>query len=123
MMRAMRRDAELASAGVAHDHHGGGTVVERAGVAGRHRATFAEDGLEGGQPFQGRAGPGAVVLRDDVAVGSGHRNDLAFEEARLLGGDGPRLALKGELVLLLAAHLLELGHVLGRLAHGDVDIG
>src|ERR1019366_2870801 len=49
--------------------------------------------------------------------------DLAAEEARFLGRHRPGLRLEGELVLLLAADLLELGDVLCRLAHGDVHVG
>ena len=55
--------------------------------------------------------------------GRRHRDDLPVEEAPLLGGDGPLLRAGGELVHLLAADVLVLGHVLGRLAHGDVDVG
>ena len=36
---------------------------------------------------------------------------------------GPGLRQDGELVHLTPGDLFELGHVLGRLAHGDVDVG
>ena len=75
------------------------------------------------QPLEGGAGPGAVVLGHHGAVGQRHRDDLALEEAVLLGRHGPGLGEQGELVHLLAGDLLVLGHVLGRLAHGDVDVG
>src|ERR1035441_2249169 len=86
-----RGDAEFACPGVAHDHHGGGAVVERAGVAGSDGAALTEDGLQAGQPLQVGAGPWAVVLRDHVPVGSGDRDDLAAEEARFLGRHRPGL--------------------------------
>ena len=109
--------------GVAHDDDGGGAVVERAGVAGGDRAVGAEHRLELGQLLDGGAGAGAVVLRDDGAVGEGDRGDLPVEEAALLGGDGPLLRAGGQLVHLLAGDALGEHDVLGRLAHGDVDVG
>ena len=51
------------------------------------------------------------------------RGDLPLEEASLLGGDGTLLRLRCELVLLLTRHVLELGHVLGGVAHAEVVIG
>ncbi len=122
-MRASGVMPELPGLGVAHHDDGGGPIVEGAGVAGGDGAAFAEDGPETGQALQGGSRPGAVVLGDHVAVRGGYRDDLPFEESGLLGRHRPSLGLHGELVLLLAGHVLELGHVLSRLAHGDVDVG
>ena len=109
--------------GVAHHHHGGGAVVERAGVAGGDGAVLAEDGREGGQLLEAGLAAGAVV-RGHLAGAVGERDgdDLAGEEAAVLGGDGALLAAQREPVLLLAGDLLAAGDVLGGLAHGDVDV-
>src|SRR5207253_2703645 len=42
-------DPEVPGLGVAHHDHGGGAVVERAAVAGRHGAVWAEGVLERGE--------------------------------------------------------------------------
>ena len=67
--------------------------------------------------------PRRVVLGEGLAVGQRHRDDLAGEEAVVLGGDGALLAAQGELVHLLARDLLAGGDVLRRLPHRDVDVG
>jgi hypothetical protein len=63
-----RGEAELACLGVAHDHHRGGAVVERAAVAGGDQAVGAEDRLEARDALHRDAGARAVVLADDGAV-------------------------------------------------------
>ena len=68
-------------------------------------------------------GRGPSSLRHDGAVGERDRRDLPVEEAALLGGDGPLLRAGAPLVHLLAGDALGEHHVLGRLAHGDVDVG
>ena len=110
--------------GVRHHDHRGGAVVERAGVAGGDLAVGPEHRLAG-WPASRRwcPGRGPSSLVTTVAVGQRDRGDLPVEEAALLGGDGPLLGPGGELVHLLAADVLVLGHVLGGLAHGDVDVG
>src|SRR5450759_2602286 len=84
-------DAELTRPGVAHHDHRGGTVVERAGVAGGDGATLTEHRLQAGQSLQGGTGAGPVILGHHRPVRCGHRNDLTVEEARLLGGHRPDL--------------------------------
>ena len=101
----------------------GGAVVERAGVAGGDLAVGAEHRLQLGELLDGGAGAGAVVLGHDGAVGEGDRRDLAVEEPTLLGGDGPLLRAGAPLVHLLAGDALGQHHVLGGLAHRDVDVG
>ena len=66
-------------------------------------------------------GPSSLVAVP--APGQLHRDDLPLEEAVFLGGDGPVLRESGKLVHLAPVHVLALGDVLGRLAHGDVDVG
>ncbi len=116
-------DPELGCLGVAHDDHGRGTVVQGTGVARRDGAALTEHGLQLREPLERGARAGPVVLGHHGPVGERHRDDLSLEEAVVLRTHGPGLRQQGELVLLLAAHALELGHVLGGLAHGDVDVG
>ena len=110
--------------GVAHDDDGGGAVVERAGVARRHPAALAEHGLELRRaPRASCSARGPSSRRHDGAVGQRDRDDLALEEPVRLALDGAGLGEERELVHLLARDLLELGDVLGGLAHRDVDVG
>ena len=122
-MRASGVMPELAGAGVAHDDDGGGAVVQRAGVAGRHLAVGTEDRLEVGQLLRRGARARAVVAVDDGAVGQRDRGDLAGPEAVLLRGAGALLRAGGERVHVLAGDVFELGDVFGGLPHGDVDVG
>ena len=105
-----------------HHEHGGGAVVERAGVAGRDRAALLEGRLERGQLLQRRRGARPVVLGDDGAVRQRHRHDLAVEVAALLRGDRQLLRALRVLVHVRAADLVALGDVLGRVAHRDVGV-
>ena len=121
-MRARGRQAQLLGLGVAHQQHRGGAVVERAGVAGGDAA--AAEGLgQFGELLQGRGGARAVVLGDLGAVGQRHRDDLAVEEAVLLGAHGQFLRALRELVHVGAADLVPLGDVDRGLAHLDVGVG
>ena len=86
-----RCDAQLGGLGVAHDDHGGGAVVERAGVAGGDLAVGAEHGLELGQLLHRGTGAGTVVLADDGARRRGDGRDLAVPVAVLLVGHRPLL--------------------------------
>ena len=61
--RPERLGAELACALLAGDHERGGTVVDPARVARRHRAAFAEGGLEGGELLRRSVGPRMLVAR------------------------------------------------------------
>jgi hypothetical protein len=117
-----RRDAELSRFGIGHDHHRGRAVVEGAAVAGGDRAVLAEDWLELLERVQGDAEAGSVVGRDDRSVGEGDRSDVQLPEAlgdRLLG---EILAAQRERVLRPAGHPTQPGHVLGGVAHGQVDV-
>src|SRR4029077_4206486 len=118
-----RLNAQLLGPALRHHHHRRGAVVQRAGVAGRDRAVFAESGLERCQHLDRGARPRAVVLREHLAVGQRNRNDLAIEEAVIARLDGGVLALHRIAILLLAADLLAPRPVLGRLAHRYVDVG
>ena len=118
-----RGDAEVARLGVAHDDDRGGAVVERARVARGDAPALAEHRLEGREALERRRRPRPVVDRDDRAVGQGHRDDLALEEATLLALDRALLGEERVLVHLLAGDPLELGDVLGGLAHRDVHVG
>ncbi len=85
------------------DQHGGGAVVDRAGVARGDvpldlREALGEGGvvvggLEAGEDLWGAAGPYALVACDAV-----QRCDLGVEEARLPGGGGLVVRGDGELV-------------------------
>ena len=97
--------------------HGGRAVVERAGVAGRHRAVGGEHRLQRGQPFEGGVGTGSLV-GDDIGTVDVHRYQLAVEAATCRGGDGPAVALEGEAVLGLAVDGVLARQDLGRHARG-----
>ena len=119
-----RGDAELAGLGVAHDDHGGGPVVERAGVAGGDRAALAEHRLSSASLSRVVPGRGPSSLVTTVPSGSGHRDDLPVEEAGLLGGHRPRAGTAtANSSCSSRVTPLVLGHVLRGLAHGDVDVG
>src|SRR5207244_3060339 len=118
-----RRDPEVAGARVAHHDYGRRAVVERAAVPGRDLAVGTEHRLQLRELLGRRVGPRAVVLVDHGAVRQLDGDDLALEEAPLLCLDGAVLRQGGELVHLLARDVLELGDVLGRLTHRDVDVG
>ena len=95
-----RGQAQLGGPPVAHDHHRGGPVVQRAAVAGGDGAVGPEGRFERGDGLQRGAGPGAVVAGDHGAVGQGDRGDLGLEDPvrdRLLG---TVLRPDAELVLL-----------------------
>src|SRR5213593_2881708 len=112
-----------ASIGPRPMNSGSSADVQRAGVAGGDRAVLTEGGLQRGQDLHGRPGPRAVVLGEGLAVGQGHGDDLAVEEAVVSRLDRGDLALDRVAVLLLARDLLPRSHVLRRLAHRDVDVG
>ena len=110
--------------GVAHHDDRGRAVVQRARVAGGDPTVRAERGLERRQLLELGVGAGTVVGRDDrAAVGERIRRDLALEEPSRDRGAGALLRLERERVHLLAGHALDLGDVLGGLAHRDVDVG
>src|SRR5688500_12437807 len=68
-------------------------------------------------------GPRPIVRVDDGAVVLLVGRDLTLDEAAVDGFLGAVLRQTRELVLAFAADLLVLGHVLGGLAHCDVDVG
>ena len=108
---------------LAHHDDGRGAVVERARVAGGDAPVGAEHRLQTGETLERGAGPRAVVLGDDLAVGRGDGRDLTLEEPVLLRLDRAVLRQARELVHLLACHVAVVGDVLGGLAHRDVDVG
>ena len=115
-----RRDPAAGRGLRRHQDHGGGAVVDPAGVAGGHRAFL----VEGRPQLRQALGRGAVLgilvaVDDDVAL-SGldrHRDDLVLEAPGGLGGLGLLLRAGGEGVLLVAGQLPLARHVLGRVAH------
>ena len=107
----------------AHHQHGGGTIIERAGVAGGDGAVGTEHRGEGRDLLESGAGADAVILRHQGAVGKGVRGDFALEEPAGEGGLGTVLRRNAPLVLALTADAGVLHDVLGGLAHRDVDVG
>ena len=106
----------------AGEQQGGGAVVERAGVAGRHRAVCSEHGAQRGEPFE--TGVGARPLVDgDVDVADPHGDQLAIEETRRLRGHRFLVAADGEAVLRLAADRVLRGEYLGGHAEADRVLG
>ncbi len=88
LVMSAERAAQLGGAVGRHHQQRGGAVVERACVAGGHRAALGvERGLELGEHLRGRAGPRPRVLGHLRPVGERHRHDLGVELAGLLGGD------------------------------------
>jgi len=118
-----RRDAQLCGALAAGDEHGGGTVVQRAAVAGGHRAVGAECRQQVGEAFHGRSRPDAVVGLKQPVVGQRVGGDLPLEETAVQRLFSPVLGTDAPLVLALTADAGRLHHILGFLAHGDVDVG
>ena len=117
-----RLEAQFAGARVTHDHDGGGPVIERARVPGRHGAAAAEDRLQGADGLCCHAGTRRIVAVHHRAVGAGIRRDFAGVEP---GGDGrlgPVLAEHRPGVLLRTGDAVACGDVLRRLAHGDVHV-
>ena len=104
-----------------HHDHRRGRVVDARGVARRHGAPVLEGGRELGERFEARVGARVLVLRDldrgAAPLRDGDGDDLGFEAAGGLRGDGAAVALDGQLVLRHAADLEALGDVLGRHAH------
>ena len=119
---------QLRRAGPRGHHHRRRAVVLPGGVAGGHR------GLRVGTPHD-RAQPGervggGVRARMLVAVDHHvlalaprhcHGHDLGVEGARLLRGDGPGMAARGQRVLGGAADRVGPPQVLGRLDHAAGD--
>ena len=98
-----------------------GAVVDAGRVARRDRAAVAERRRQAGQLFDRRTGARMLVFLQDDRIGTAlrhaDRHDLGRQIAVFLGGDGPRLAARGESVLVLARHLEFLGDILGGLGH------
>src|SRR6266850_2606714 len=90
-----RLDAELLGLALGHHDHRRGAVVEGAGVACGDGSVVSEGGLESGEDLDGGAWPRAVVLGEHLAIGKGHRDDLAVEKPVLASLDGRVLALDG----------------------------
>ena len=110
--------------GVAHHDDRGGAVVQRAGVAGGDRAVGPEHRLQRRRASRrwcrrGGRRPCVTTVPSGVVTGVISRSKKPFS----CDSTGPLLRPGGELVHLLAGHALGLGHVLGGLAHGDVDVG
>ena len=118
-----RGHAQFSGPGVAHHHHRGGPVVERAGVTSGDRAVGAEHRAELAHLLVGGAGSDAVVGGDGRAVGQRVGGDLPLEESASGRFLGPVLGPDPPFVLGLAGDPLVLGDVFGRLAHSDVDVG
>ena len=118
-----RGDAQLLRLRVTHHHHGSCAVVQRTGVPRSDLAIGAESRLQVGEALDGRSVAGTIVLRHHGAVGKRDRCDFTFEETVVLVRDGELLRARAELVHLAARDTLDLAHVLGRLAHRDVDVG
>ena len=116
-IRARGREAERRGARLGHHQRGGGAVVERAGVAGRHAAAVAEDRLQAARASR-RVDAGARRLvgsmqRRRSATGTISRalNPLSRAGARAL------LGALGEAVHLLARDAEVVGDELGRHPH------
>ena len=117
-------DAERLGLRLAHHQHGGGAVVERARVAGGDGAVGPEHRLQrrrGPRPWCPDAGrrPSSTTVPSGVVTGVISRSKNPFS----CDATARCCEQRGELVHLLARDLGVLGHVLGRLAHRDVDVG
>ncbi len=104
------------------DEQGGGAIIDARGIAGRHRALFAERCRQFRQFLDRGAGAGMFIggNRQGVAFSLRDRDgdDLLGKAAALLRPDGARLALGG-IGILIGARDLVLGRdILRRLRHG-----
>jgi hypothetical protein len=117
------------------DHHAGAAAVgELAGVAGRDQAA-GNGRADAADAFLGGAGADAFVVLDRDFLGAqahhrvghagqhGDRCDLVLEAAGFQRGGGLLLAGCAVLVHGVAADVVALGDLLGRLQHVPVDLG
>ena len=119
-----------------HQHDGGSTVRELAGVARGDVFAGAPHRFELGEAFHRRVGTVALVLVDDIvddALGLGrlvdhfhlrlHRDDFVLELVGLLGCRHAALRFQRELVLVFAADLVALGNNIGGIDHSHENVG
>ena len=119
-MRASGRMVRAAASSALMRHQCGSTVIDARGIAGGDAAGLAEGRPQPGESLKRRLGAGILVLVDGhlaLARLDRHRKDLIGEAARCARCRRLRLRGKGEGILLRAADLEALGHVLGRDAH------
>ena len=111
--------------GVGHEDRGR-TVVERAGVAGRHAALPVKDGTEAGEAVGGGARTDALVDGDRYRVApalwNGDGYAFPVEPSLGLGGGGALLALGGKGVHGLARDAAFLGDDFAGVAHVHVVV-
>ena len=132
--QAERFDAAALGLLGVHDHAGGGSVGELAGVARGHAAAL-DDGAEASESLRGGVGAVAFVAfeRDALVVGGTRfavddqlvgrdRNDLVVEAAGGLRGSGAALALECKRILRVARDVVAFGHDLRGLDHAHVDL-
>src|SRR5204863_3853886 len=101
----------------------GRAVVDTGSVARSNRAVFLECGLESTQSLGSGVLARTFVLVEDngglafLLCRDLNRNNLGFEVALSLRGDGLAMGVDGELVLLFAGDAVFLGDVLAGQAH------
>src|SRR6516225_4827098 len=82
-----RRHARAVDRLLGHEQQGGASVVQRRGVTAGHGAALAERWLLGGELLERDGGVDALV-RGDLALAGGHRDDLGAEAAGVARGGG-----------------------------------
>jgi len=85
-------------------------------------AVGAESRLETCEALSSGSGSRTIVGRYNGAIRQRDWGDLVCPEAILYVGNSALLATSGELIHLLPADILNLAHVLSRLAHRDVHV-
>ena len=117
-----RRDAPLFGVLGGHQHGRGSAVVDSGGVACRYHTTL-EEIAQASQRCQVSLRPGVFVSIDRqgcllATLGHVYGNDFILEDARLMRGDPTGLRARRKSILIRAADVVVLGHVIRRLGHG-----
>src|SRR2546426_1006232 len=122
-----RGDPEFPRLAIAHHQQRRGAVRDAARVSRGHGATLPERGTELREGLEGRVGSRRLVPTDGERLRLPLRNrdgeDLLRELAAFNRGDGPPMALEGELILVLPRSLrVPFPEVLRRLPHRVVPV-
>src|SRR5215207_3441018 len=117
-----RFQSQFSGPDLAQDDYGGGTVIERTAVTGRHRAVGSEDWVEGRNSLKRGARSWTVIPAYHVAVRQRDWSDLRLEDAVSDRFLGEVLGSHAEFILLEPGYAAERRDILSSLPHSDVDV-